>query len=256
MGYDSGAILITGGASGLGAATARKLASRFARVVMVDLNTPQGDALAAELGDKGRFVKADVTNEDEMDRAMQVAIDGGMPLQAAVCCAGIGTAQRLLDRDGRPHDLSVFKRIIDVNLTGVFNTYRLAAAYKTRNDPDEHGQRGVLVATASVAAYEGQIGQVAYAASKAGIVGLTLPAARDLSKVGIRVLGIAPGIFDTPMLAGVPEKFRSKLGEAVPFPSRIGSPEEYAALVETLLDNRYLNGEVIRIDGALRLAPR
>jgi 3-hydroxyacyl-CoA dehydrogenase / 3-hydroxy-2-methylbutyryl-CoA dehydrogenase len=243
--------LVAGGASGLGEATVRHLAGAGARVVIADRDTERGERLAAALGERVRFVATDVTDADAVQRAVEAA--GG--LRISVCCAGIGWGERTAGRRG-PHALEAFQKVIAVNLVGTFNVLRLAAAAMAGNVPGEHGERGVCVNTASIAAYDGQIGQVAYAASKGGIVGMTLPAARDLAASGIRVCTIAPGTFETPLLSGLSEETRAVLGEAVPFPSRLGQPAEFAALVGHILQNQMLNGEVIRLDGALRMPPR
>jgi NAD(P)-dependent dehydrogenase (short-subunit alcohol dehydrogenase family) len=244
--------VISGGASGLGAATAARLAGRGMRVVIADVQDQAGAALARELG--GRFVHCDVTVEAEVQAAVDAAQELA-PLRVAVSCAGIAPAARTLGRQG-PHALDLFRRVIDINLVGSFNLARLAAAVMAQLPALDDGERGVLVNTASVAAFEGQIGQVAYAASKAGIVGMTLPLARDLARDGIRVMTIAPGIFETPMLLGMPADVQAALGQMVPFPQRLGKPQEFAALVEAIVDNRMLNGEVIRLDGAIRLQPK
>jgi 3-hydroxyacyl-CoA dehydrogenase / 3-hydroxy-2-methylbutyryl-CoA dehydrogenase len=246
--------LVAGGASGLGAATARRLHGAGARVVIADLNAERGETLTSELGERAEFVEADVTDEDAVGRAVDAArADGG--LRISVCCAGIGWAQRTTGKQG-PHDLEIFSNVIKVNLIGTFNILRLAATAMNDNDPDGGGERGVCVNTSSDAAFEGQIGQVAYSASKGGIVGMTLPAARDLASRGIRVMAIAPGLFDTPLLGALPEKARDELGKQAPFPARLGTPEEYAQLVQQIVENPMLNGETIRLDGALRMAPR
>jgi len=247
--------LVTGGASGLGGATARLLASAGGRVVIVDVNAPGGEAMAAEIGANARFARADVTSEDDVRRAIATAKQAFGGLHGAVSAAGIATVGKVLGRDG-PHSLELFERTIRVNLVGTFNVLRLAAEAMSANEPDEEGERGVVVNTASVATFEGQIGQTAYSASKGGIASLTLPAARELARLGIRVVAIAPGIFDTPLLAGLPEAARASLGEQVPFPSRLGRPGEYAALVRHVVENSMLNGSVLRLDGALRMAPR
>ncbi|WP_298289235.1 3-hydroxyacyl-CoA dehydrogenase [Thiomonas sp.] len=244
--------VISGGASGLGAATAARLAGRGMRVVIADVQDQAGAALARELG--GRFVHCDVTVEAEVQAAVDAAQELAS-LRVAVSCAGIAPAARTLGRQG-PHALDLFRRVIDINLVGSFNLARLAAAVMAQQPALDDGERGVLVNTASVAAFEGQIGQVAYAASKAGIVGMTLPLARDLARDGIRVMTIAPGIFETPMLLGMPADVQAALGQMVPFPQRLGKPQEFAALVEAIVDNRMLNGEVIRLDGAIRLQPK
>jgi NAD(P)-dependent dehydrogenase (short-subunit alcohol dehydrogenase family) len=247
--------LVTGGASGLGAATARRLAAGGATVVIVDRDEARGAALAGELG--GAFAKADVTEAAQVEAAVAQAAGLG-PLRIAVSCAGVGWAARTLDKTGKPHDLDLFKQVIGINLVGTFNVLRLAAAAMAKTEPegDAGGERGVIVNTASVAAYDGQIGQIAYAASKAGVVGMTLPAARDLAPAGIRVVTIAPGIFDTPMLGALPAEKRAALAADVVFPKRLGDPAEYGALVAAIVETGYLNGETIRLDGALRMPPR
>lgn len=246
--------IVTGGASGLGAATARRLAADGARVVIVDLQDAKGEALAAELG--GAYVHADVTDGDEVQAAVATAAEMG-PLRALVNCAGIGPPARTLSRDGTPHDLGHFETVLRVNLTGTFNCIRLAAAEMAKTDPvDADGSRGAIVNTASVAAFDGQIGQAAYSASKGGIVGMTLPVARDLASVGIRVNTIAPGIIDTPLLAGLPEPARQSLGGQALFPKRLGRPDEYAELAHLLLTHDYMNAETIRMDGGIRMQPK
>jgi 3-hydroxyacyl-CoA dehydrogenase/3-hydroxy-2-methylbutyryl-CoA dehydrogenase len=255
MEIEGSAAIVAGGASGLGAATARSLHEAGAAVVICDLNAERGEALAAELGAPARFVEANVTDADAVRAAVEAAAatDGG--LRISVCCAGIGWAQRTASRDG-PHDLQLFTNVVMVNLIGTFNVLRLAAAAMNSNEPDLGGERGVCVNTASIAAFDGQIGQVAYSASKGGIVGLTLPAARDLASRGIRVMTIAPGTFDTPLLGALPEEARTELGRQIPFPSRLGQPAEFAALARHIIANPMLNGETIRLDGALRMPPR
>ena len=250
------AAVVTGGASGLGAATARALTAAGAAVTLLDLDAERGQALAAELGGHTTFVRTDVTDEASVTAAIEDATSKDRPLRIAVNCAGIGWAQRVLGRDGTPHELAAFSRTVTVNLVGTFNVLRLAAAAMARTEPGEDGERGVVVNTASIAAYDGQIGQIAYAASKGGIVGLTLPAARDLASVGVRVVTIAPGIVDTPLLAALPEQARTALAENVPFPRRLGRPEDFAELALDVVRHGYLNGEVVRMDGALRMAPR
>ncbi|RME62098.1 MAG: 3-hydroxyacyl-CoA dehydrogenase [Caldilineae bacterium] len=247
--------LITGGGSGLGAATARRLVKNGGRVVLVDMNPETGQAMAGELGDAARFIQADVTDPEQVQAAVDLAVSAFSGLHGLVNCAGIAIAERVLSRRG-VHDLGRFAKVVAVNLVGTFNCIRLAAAAMAENTPNEHGERGVIVNTASVAAFDGQIGQAAYSASKGGVVGMTLPIARDLAGIGVRVMTIAPGIMDTPMLAGLPEKARQSLGEQVPFPRRLGQPDEYGALVQHIVENAYLNGEVIRLDGAIRMAPR
>jgi NAD(P)-dependent dehydrogenase (short-subunit alcohol dehydrogenase family) len=246
--------LVVGGASGLGEATARRLHADGASVVIADLNGEKGEALATELGERAAFVEANVLESDQVEAAVAAASADG-ELRISVCCAGIGWAQRTVSKQG-PHDLEIFSNVIKVNLIGTFNVLRLAAAAMTNNEPDAEGERGVCVNTASIAAYDGQIGQVAYAASKGGIVGLTLPAARDLAGRGVRVVTVAPGLFDTPLLAALPEEARQALGAGIPFPSRLGKPAEYAQMVAAVIANPMLNGETIRLDGALRMPPR
>ena len=238
--------LVTGGGSGLGLATARMLARAGAGVVAADLRGESEPGI--------RFVEADVTDEASVEAAVGAALESG-PLRGVVNCAGVAIAEKAVGRDG-PHSLESFKRVIGVNLIGTFNVVRLAAAAMVGNDPDEEGGRGVIVNTASVAAFDGQIGQAAYAASKGGVASMTLPLAREFAHPGIRVATIAPGLFDTPMMAGLPEEARESLGNQVPFPSRLGRPEEYAALVRHIVENDLINGEVIRLDGAIRMAPR
>ena len=247
--------LVVGGASGLGAATVRRLHDEGASVVIADLNAERGEALAGELGERARFVEANVMEAGPVEAAVAAAAEADGGLRISVCCAGIGWAQRTAGRQGA-HDLEIFHNVIKVNLLGTFNVLRLAAARMVDNEPDEGGERGVCVNTASIAAFDGQIGQVAYAASKGGIVGLTLPAARDLASRGVRVVTIAPGTFDTPLLAALPEEAREELGAQIPFPSRLGEPAEFADLVAHVVGNPMLNGETIRLDGALRMAPR
>jgi NAD(P)-dependent dehydrogenase (short-subunit alcohol dehydrogenase family) len=253
MQIEGAGAIVVGGASGLGEATARALAGRGAQVVIADVNAEKGEPLAAELG--ARFVQADVTQADQVEAAVAAAAEAGGGLRISMHCAGVGWAERVAHKRG-PHNLEMFEKVIAINLVGTFNALRFAAATMSGNEPDEHGQRGVCVNTASIAAYDGQIGQIAYAASKGGVVGMTLPAARDLSGVGIRVNTIAPGLFDTPLLAALPEEARQALGQTIPFPKRLGLPDEYAALAVHIVENVMLNGETIRLDGALRMAPK
>ncbi|HEY4451137.1 MAG TPA: SDR family NAD(P)-dependent oxidoreductase [Solirubrobacteraceae bacterium] len=245
--------LVLGGASGLGEATARRLHAAGAAVTLADVNADKGNALASELG--AQFVTCDVREEAHVENAVETAsaADGG--LRIAVCCAGTGWAQKVAGSSG-PHPLMPFETIIAINLIGTFNALRFASSAMIANEPREDGERGVCVTTASIAAFEGQVGQIAYAASKGGVVAMTLPAARDLAQHGIRVNTIAPGLFDTPLLAALPEEARAKLGAGVPYPPRLGRPEEYAHLVTQIVENRMLNGETIRLDGALRMPPR
>jgi len=245
--------LITGGASGLGAATARMAAEGGAKVLIADMQAEAGEKLARELG--GRFVKTDVTSEADGKAAVAAAVKELGGVQVLVNCAGIGTAERTVGKEG-PHNLGHFERVIKVNLIGTFNMIRLAADAMVKGMPNASGERGVIVNTASVAAFDGQIGQAAYSASKGGVVGMTLPIARDLSRNGIRVCTIAPGTFETPMLMGLPKDVQESLGRQVPFPSRLGRPTEYAQLVRSIVENEMLNAETIRLDGAIRMAPK
>jgi NAD(P)-dependent dehydrogenase (short-subunit alcohol dehydrogenase family) len=247
--------IITGGASGLGAGTARLLVAHGARVVLADLNDAAGNALAAELGANARFITTNVSDEASARACVDAAVAAFGSLHGLVNCAGIAPAEKVLGRNG-PHSLEVFSRTVSVNLIGSFNMIRLAAEAMSKGEANAAGERGVIVSTASVAAYDGQIGQAAYAASKGGVVGMTLPIARELARFGIRVMTIAPGIFETPMLLGMPQEVQDALGKMVPFPSRLGKPAEYAALVKHIVENEMLNGEVIRLDGAIRMAPK
>ena len=250
MRIEGASAIVMGGASGLGEATARALAERGARVTIADLNEEKGEALAGEIG--ASFVKADVTSPEEVEAAVAAA---GEDLRIGVNCAGVGWAERISHKGG-PHNFEMFSKVIQINLIGTFNALRHESAVMAKNEPDENGERGVCVNTASIAAFDGQIGQVAYAASKGGVVGMTLPAARDLSGVGVRVNTIAPGLFDTPLLAALPQENRDALGQTIPFPKRLGLPSEYALLALQLVENTMLNGETIRLDGALRMAPK
>ena len=253
MQIEEAGALVTGGASGLGEATVRRLTARGAIVTIVDRDAEKAEALAKELGRGTQFAVADVTDESQMQAAVDEAASTA-PLRIVVNCAGLGWAGRVINRDSSPHDLGPFQFVINVNLIGTFNGMRLGASAIAKNDPiDEDGERGVIINTASVAAFDGQIGQIAYSASKGGIVGMTLPAARDLAPVGIRVLTIAPGTMDTPLLGLLPEEGRKALAANIPFPKRLGRPEDFAALAEHIVENDYLNGEVIRLDGAIRM---
>jgi NAD(P)-dependent dehydrogenase (short-subunit alcohol dehydrogenase family) len=256
MRIEGSAALVAGGASGLGEATVRRLHDGGAVVTIADVNEERGKALAEELGAEAGFVKADVTDEEDVASAVEAAAgaaDGG--LRISVNCAGVGWAEKVAGKRG-PHQMMPFETVVRINLIGTFNVLRTAAAAMLANEPLDHEERGVCVNTASIAAYDGQIGQIAYAASKGGVVALTLPAARDLSQAGVRVLTIAPGLFDTPLLAALPQEKRDALGAQVPFPARLGLPEEYAHLAAHIVENTMLNGEVIRLDGALRMPPR
>lgn len=252
MQIQNNVFIITGGASGLGAATARMIAENGGKVVLADVQVDAGQQLAAEL--KGSFVKCDVTSEADAKSAVDAATSLGT-LRGLVNCAGVAPAVKTVGKDG-PHPLDIFQRVININLVGTFNMARLAAEAMAKTEANEQGERGVVINTASVAAYDGQIGQAAYGASKAGVVGLTLPMARDLSRNGIRVMTIAPGIFETPMLLGMPQDVQDALGRMVPFPPRLGKPSEYAHLAKTIIENVMLNGETIRLDGAIRMQPK
>ncbi|GAB3328724.1 3-hydroxyacyl-CoA dehydrogenase [Larkinella ripae] len=259
MHFTNTTALVTGGASGLGEATVRQFHALGANVVILDLNEEKGEALAADLLDRTRFVRTDVTSETDVQAAVDLAVQEFGSLHIAVNCAGIAEARKTLgkvDDSYGPHSLAVFEKVIKINLIGTFNVIRLAAFAMEKNAPNDEGERGVIINTASVAAYDGQIGQVAYAASKGGIASLTLPVARDLARTGIRVMTIAPGLFETPLLLGLPEEARLSLGQQVPFPSRLGRPQEYALLAKAIVENPMLNGEVIRLDGAIRMAPK
>lgn len=247
--------IVSGGASGLGAATVTALSGRGAKVVIADLDSDRGATLAKELGDGVAFAKVDVTCPEQIEAALVQAAQLGT-LRIAVSCAGIGPGKRTVGRDGSPHDLELYQKVVAVNQIGTFNMLRLCAAAMSKSEAADSGERGVIINTASVAAFEGQVGQLAYASSKAAVVGMTLPAARDLGKVGIRVVTIAPGLFDTPMMATLPEQVRGALAEQVVFPKRLGSPAAYAELATHIVTNPYLNGEVIRLDGGLRMQPK
>jgi len=255
MQLENKGVLVTGGASGLGEACARLLIQGGAKVTIADLNGEAGTALAQALGQTAHFVQTNVTDEESMQAAVRAAVEHAGNLHILINCAGIGLADRTIGKEG-PASLSGFVRVIQVNLIGTFNAIRLAAAAMADNTPNEGGERGVIINTASVAAFDGQIGQAAYSASKGGIVGMTLPIARDLARSGIRVMTIAPGLFDTPLLAGLPEPARISLGQQVPFPPRLGKPSEYASLAKQIIENEMLNGETIRLDGAIRMGPR
>ena len=248
--------VVTGGGSGLGEATAQMLSAKGAKVAILDLGKSTGAAFAQELGSNAIFVEADVTNDDQLAAAIARAAETFGTIHVTVNCAGIATAGKTLGKGSQPLDLGPFRKTIEVNLIGTFNAIRLVAAHMAKNAPGADGERGVIINTASVAAFDGQIGQAAYSASKGGVVGLTLPVARDLSRDGIRCCTIAPGIFETPMLMGLPEPARQALGASVPFPQRLGRPAEYAALACQIIENSMLNGETIRLDGAIRMAPK
>jgi NAD(P)-dependent dehydrogenase (short-subunit alcohol dehydrogenase family) len=255
MNIQGTAALVTGGASGLGEATVRRLARGGATCTIIDRNAEAGERLAKELGGAAKFVAADVADEEAIAEAVSVAGESA-PLRIAVNCAGIGWVGRTINKDGSPHDMGAFRKVIEVNLIGTFNVMRWAASAMSKTDPLEFGERGVIVNTASIAAFDGQIGQLAYSASKGAIVGMTLPAARDLAAVGVRVCTIAPGLMDTPLLALLPEPQRQALAQGVNFPKRLGAPDDFAFLVEQIVENGYLNGETIRLDGGLRMPPK
>lgn len=255
MRIENSVFLVTGGSSGLGLATARELLEQGGKVVLVDINAEAGAARAEELGANARFVKADITREDEARAAVNTAVEVFGGLHGLVNCAGVAPAEKVIGRNG-VHGLDSFARTISINLVGSFNMLRLAAEAMSQGEPNAEGERGVIINTASVAAFDGQIGQAAYSASKSGVVGMTLPIARELARSGIRVMCIAPGIFETPMMAGMPQEVRDSLGAAVPFPPRLGRPAEYASLVRHIVENTMLNGEVIRLDGAIRMAAK
>ena len=256
MDIQNSVAVVTGGGSGLGEATAQMLSAKGAKVAVLDLGKSRGAAVAEELGGNAIFVEADVTNDAQLAAAIAQAAETFGAIHVTVNCAGIATAGKTLGKGSQPLDLGPFRKTIEVNLIGTFNVIRLVAAHMAKNAPGDDGERGVIINTASVAAFDGQIGQAAYAASKGGVVGLTLPVARDLSRDGIRCCTIAPGIFETPMLMGLPEPARQALGASVPFPQRLGRPAEYAALACQIIENTMLNGETIRLDGAIRMAPK
>lgn len=255
MQIQNNVFIVTGGASGLGEGTARRLAAQGGKVLIADLNEAAGTALANELGNGARFVRVDVCSEADVQNAVNIAVNEMGGLHGAINCAGIGTPEKVLGREA-PIALASFNKVIQVNLVGTFNVIRLAAAAMSQLPANADGERGVLINTASVAAYDGQIGQPAYAASKAGVVGMTLPIARELARFGIRVVTIAPGLFETPMLLALPQEARDSLGKSVPFPPRLGRPAEFARLATDIIENVMLNGETIRLDGSLRMAPK
>lgn len=248
--------IVTGGASGLGRATAEALVARGGRVMILDRDTEKGEAVAAALGEAAAFTTTDVTSEESVRAAMAATIARFGAIHLCVNCAGVGTAMKTVARNGTAHDLGIFETVVRINLIGTFNVLRLAAAEMLRNEPGEDGERGLIVNTASVAAFDGQVGQVAYSATKGGVVGMTLPIARDLAPMGIRCNTIAPGIFDTPLMNAAPDRVKQPLIEMTQFPKRLGHPEEYAALVCHLMENRFMNGETIRLDGGIRMQPR
>jgi len=256
MNYENKTFLVTGGSSGLGGATASLLVEKGANVVLLDVNEEAGKAKEAELGAKSRFIRTDVTSEADVIAAIDVAKNTFSGVHGVINAAGIVVGSKVLDKEGEPHPLELFERGIKVNLIGSFNVIRLAVQAMVENAPTDEGERGIIINTASIAAYEGQIGQASYAASKAGVVGMALPIAREVARHGIRICTIAPGIFETPMLAGLPDAVKDSLGEQVPFPSRMGKPKEYASLACHIIENVMLNAEVIRLDGAIRMAAK
>jgi NAD(P)-dependent dehydrogenase (short-subunit alcohol dehydrogenase family) len=256
MNYDNRTFLVTGGSSGLGGATASMLVEKGANVVILDINEETGKAKEAELGANSRFVKTDVTSEADVMAAIEVANNTFTGVHGVINAAGIAVMGKVLDREGNPHSLDLFAKGININLVGTFNVLRLAAQAMTKNEPTKDGERGIIINTASVAAFDGQIGQASYSASKSGVVGMALPIARELARYGIRICTIAPGIFETPMLAELPEEVRDSLGKMVPFPPRLGKPSEFAAMAGHIIENVVLNGEVIRLDGAIRMAAK
>ncbi len=255
MRLEDGVFIITGGGSGLGEGAARVFVEAGAQIILADMDTANGERVASELGSRARFVKCNVAQESDVQACVDAALAACGSLHGAVNCAGIGAAQRVLGKDG-PHPLDGFRRVIDVNLTGTFNVMRLCAAAMAKLPANDRGERGVFINTASVAAFDGQIGQAAYSASKGGVVGMTLPVARELGRFGIRVVAVAPGLFDTPMLAAVPAEVRHSLGAQIPFPSRLGEPREFGMLARHIVENEMINGDVIRLDGALRMPPK
>ncbi|MBL4744666.1 MAG: 3-hydroxyacyl-CoA dehydrogenase [Cycloclasticus sp.] len=256
MNYENRTFLVTGGSSGLGGATASMLVEKGANVVILDINEETGTAKEAELGANSRFIKTDVTSEADVMAAVEVANNTFTGVHGVINAAGIAVMGKVLDRDGNPHSLDLFAKGININLVGTFNVLRLAAQAMTKNEPTDDGERGIIINTASVAAFDGQIGQASYAASKSGVVGMALPISRELARYGIRVCTIAPGIFETPMLATLSEEIRTSLGQQIPFPPRLGKPEEYASLAGHIIENVVLNGEVIRLDGGIRMTAK
>ncbi len=256
MKFQDNTFIVSGGASGLGEATVRSLHQAGARVVIADLNAERGEALADELGERVRFRRTDVTSDADGQAVVDLAVETFGGLQGLINCAGVGDPAKVVDRHGEPLPLEAFSRIVNINLLGTFNMLRLAAAAMAKGEPQADGERGVIINTASVAAFDGQIGQPAYAASKGGIVAMTLPIARELARHGIRVMTIAPGLFKTPLMEALPEEAQQSLAAAIPFPSRLGEPDEFARLACHIVDNAMLNGETIRLDGSIRMAPR
>lgn len=255
MKIENNTFLVTGGASGLGFATAKMIVENSGNVVLLDVNEEAGAAAQIDLGEKSKFIKTDVTNEEQVQSAVNQSIEAFGRVVGIINCAGVGPAKRVVGKDG-PHPLDFFQKVININLIGTFNTLRLVADKMQNNEPNTEGERGIVINTASVAAFDGQIGQAAYSASKGGIVAMTLPIAREFARMGIRVMAIAPGIFETPLLASLPQEAQDSLGKQVPFPPRLGRPSEFAALVKQIIENTMLNGEVIRLDGAIRMGAK
>ncbi|GAB2614402.1 3-hydroxyacyl-CoA dehydrogenase [Emticicia sediminis] len=255
MKIENNTFLITGGASGLGFATAKMIVENGGNAVLLDVNEEAGTTAQSNLGSKSKFIKTDVTNEEQVQSAVSQSIEAYGSIAGIINCAGVGPAKRVVGKDG-PHPLDFFQKVININLIGTFNTLRLVADKMQNNEPNTEGERGIIINTASVAAFDGQIGQAAYSASKGGIVAMTLPIAREFARMGIRVMAIAPGIFETPLLASLPQEAQDSLGKQVPFPPRLGRPSEFAALVKQIIENTMLNGEVIRLDGAIRMGAK
>lgn len=255
MKIENNTFLITGGASGLGFATAKMIVENGGNAVLIDVNEEAGTTAQSNLGSKSKFIKTDVTNEEQVQSAVNQAVEMFGSVEGIINCAGVGPAKRVVGKEG-PHPLDFFQKVININLIGTFNTLRLVADKMQNNEPNTEGERGIIINTASVAAFDGQIGQAAYSASKGGIVAMTLPIAREFARMGIRVMAIAPGIFETPLLASLPQDAQDSLGKQVPFPPRLGRPSEFAALVKQIIENTMLNGEVIRLDGAIRMGAK
>ncbi|MER0441497.1 3-hydroxyacyl-CoA dehydrogenase [Emticicia sp. W12TSBA100-4] len=255
MKIENNTFLVTGGASGLGFATAKMIVENGGNAVLLDVNEESGAKAQADLGKKSTFIKTDVTNEEQVQSAVNQSVEAYGDIAGIINCAGVGPAKRVVGKDG-PHPLDFFQKVININLIGTFNTLRLVADKMQNNEPNTEGERGIIINTASVAAFDGQIGQAAYSASKGGIVAMTLPIAREFARMGIRVMAIAPGIFETPLLASLPQDAQDSLGKQVPFPPRLGRPSEFAALVKQIIENTMLNGEVIRLDGAIRMGAK
>jgi len=255
MKIENKTFLVTGGASGLGFATAKMIVENGGNAVLLDVNEKAGTTAQTDLGAKSKFIQTDVTSEEQVQNAVSQSVDTYGSIEGVINCAGVGPAKRVVGKDG-PHPLDFFQKVININLIGTFNTLRLVADKMQNNEPNTEGERGIIINTASVAAFDGQIGQAAYSASKGGIVAMTLPIAREFARMGIRVMAIAPGIFETPLLASLPQEAQDSLGKQVPFPPRLGRPSEFANLVKQIIENTMLNGEVIRLDGAIRMGAK